>query len=211
MGIFLFFFMIIFHHFPFFSCLSLVVLLFWPFVFSFLVASLSSWFGVEIPWGSVLNLFFAHSIILTKFKLNKIFCLSITVTKVSSWFHSSVVCFFKKILIIFDCVESSLLCVGFLSLQWMGAAFVVICRLLIAVIFLVANTSSRHTGFSSCSMGSVIVVHGLGCSQHLEFLDQALNWRALHWQVEFYPLCHRSSPPSICILRHCSRYIQSDL
>ena len=62
--------------------------------------------------------------------------------------------------------------------------------------------------FSSCSMpasvavvprlqsaGSIVVVHGLSCSTACGFvLNQGLNSRPLHWQVESYPLCHQGSP-----------------
>ena len=44
-------------------------------------------------------------------------------------------------------------------------------------------------------MGSVIVVHRLGCSIVSGiFLDQELNLGLLHWQVNSLPLSHKGSP-----------------
>ena len=43
-------------------------------------------------------------------------------------------------------------------------------------------------------MGSVIVVHGLGCSVACGiFLDQGSNLCPLHWQVDSYPVYHQGS------------------
>ena len=48
---------------------------------------------------------------------------------------------------------------------------------------------SRHRGFSSEHTGSVVVAHGLGCSEACGiFLEQGLNPRPLHWQADSYPL-----------------------
>ena len=50
------------------------------------------------------------------------------------------------------------------------------------------STGSRHAG-------SVVVVHGLGCSPTCErFPDQESNLCPLHWQVDSYPLYHQGSP-----------------
>ena len=45
------------------------------------------------------------------------------------------------------------------------------------------------------SAGSVVVTQGL-CGSALGgiFLDQGLNARPLHWQVDSYPLDHQDSP-----------------
>ena len=44
-------------------------------------------------------------------------------------------------------------------------------------------------------MGSVVVVHGLSCSEACRiFLDQGLNPCHLNWQVDSYPLLHQGSP-----------------
>ena len=70
------------------------------------------------------------------------------------------------------------------------------------------SLDSRWASFSSCSMpasvavvprlqsaGLIVVVHGLSCSTACGFiLNQGLNSRPLHWQVETYPLCHQGSP-----------------
>ena len=63
----------------------------------------------------------------------------------------------------------SLQCMGF-SLQWL---------------LLLQSTGSRCSGFSSSSMGLVVVVQGLNCSKACGiFKDQESNLCPLHWQVD---------------------------
>ena len=51
-------------------------------------------------------------------------------------------------------------------------------------------------------MGLVAVVHGSSCSEACGiFLDQGLNPCSLHWQADFYPLCHQGSPGAHIFLK----------
>ena len=44
-------------------------------------------------------------------------------------------------------------------------------------------------------VGSVVAAHRLTCSMaYVIFLDQGSNPCVLHWQVDYYPLCHERSP-----------------
>lgn len=124
--------------------------------------------------------------------------------------------FFQKSSMYF--FASSLLCIGFPQLWWVGAAmngacsewgprFVVVCRLLNVDASLSAETGSRHTGFSICSMWTHELwltgprTHGLQCGTPDSwsmpwgiFPDQGSNPRPLHWKEDSYPLYHQWSP-----------------
>ena len=133
-------------------------------------------------------------------------------TKVSSLIPLFCCLFFKKILIIFDYVESSLLCVGFLSLQWMGAAFC-------------CGVQAAHCSDLSCcgaralgTQASVVAAHGLSnCGTWTYFVRSTWNsWTRLWTDMpcigkRSFIHCATGQVPFYCILRHCSRYIQSDL
>ena len=114
--------------------------------------------------------------------------------------------FFK---FIFGCVGSSLLHVGFLQWQQVGATLQCGAR------------ASHCDGFFCCTqhglqarglqqlqhVGSVAVAHGLQTTDSVVvahglswatacgiFLDQRSNLCPLHWQVDSQPLCHQGSP-----------------
>ena len=81
-----------------------------------------------------------------------------------------------------------------------GYPLVAMCRLLIAVASLTVDMGTGRTGFSSCrhmglvfvapmlwSLGSVVVVHRLSCSEACEiFPDQGSNPCLLHWQMDSF-------------------------
>ena len=112
---------------------------------------------------------------------------------------------------IFGCAGSSLLHTSFLQLHCMGFS-------LQQCLFL-WSTGPRHTGFSSCNRGSLLVACGseslqasvvvargpwsmgsVAVEHRLKAcgisLDQGSNPCPLHWQVDFYPLHHQGSPQS---------------
>ena len=95
---------------------------------------------------------------------------------------------FIYLIYLFGWARSSLLCVGFLWLQWAGA------------ILSCSVWASHHGGFScgawALSMqASVVTAHGLNCSIVCRiFPDQGLNLCPLHWQADSYPLYHQGSP-----------------
>ena len=48
------------------------------------------------------------------------------------------------------------------------------------------------------SSGSIVVTHGLSCSEACGvFPDQGLNPCLLNWQVNFLPLSHQGSPENL--------------
>ena len=50
-------------------------------------------------------------------------------------------------------------------------------------------------GAQALDLGSVVVVHGLGCSMTCGiFPDQGSNWCPLHWQADSCLPCHKGSP-----------------
>ena len=81
-----------------------------------------------------------------------------------------------------------------------GYPLVAMRRLLIAVVSLIVDMGTGRTGFSSCrhvgsvfvapmlwSIGSVVVVHRLSCSEACEiFPDQGSNPCLLHWQMDSF-------------------------
>ena len=70
-----------------------------------------------------------------------------------------------------------------------GLLFLVVWGLLIAVVSLLRSTGSRHAGFA-------VVACGLSCSLACgTFPEQGSNPCPLHWQADYYPVCHQRPPP----------------
>ena len=93
--------------------------------------------------------------------------------------HSSLSLFFNTLFPIFCCAGSWLLHSGFLQLPPAGLLFSWQCAGFSLRWLLLLQSSS-----------SAIVMHGLSRSEAYGILpDQGLNLCALHWQVDFYPLC----------------------
>ena len=110
--------------------------------------------------------------------------------------------------LIFGCIGSSLLHVGFLQLGQAGAT-------------LSSGTWASHcAGFSCCgaqalgmrasvvvarrlqSAGSVVVAHRLSCSAACGiFPDQGSNPCPLHWQVDSYVLRYQGSPSQWSLMK----------
>ena len=79
-------------------------------------------------------------------------------------------------LLIFGCADLHCSVCDFFSCSEWGLLFIAVHGLLVAVVSLVGETGSRHTG-------SVVVGHGLRCSiADRIFPDQGLNPCPLHWQ-----------------------------
>ena len=105
---------------------------------------------------------------------------------------------------------------AFSSCSKRGLLFVALCRLLIAVAFLVVEHGLQVLGLQQLwhvgsvvvtrglqSAGSVVVAHGLSCSVACGiFLDQGSNWCPLHWQVDSQSPHHQGSP-------HLSHFLTS--
>ena len=93
------------------------------------------------------------------------------------------------VLFIFGCAGSSLLLGLSLVTASGGYSPVVVCWLLVAVAPLVAERRLQvHRVQSLKHVGSVVVAHGLSCSDVCEiFLDRALNPCPLHWRADSYP------------------------
>ena len=107
----------------------------------------------------------------------------------------------------FDCAGSSLLHIGLLSVRQLGPLFTVVCRLLTAVVSLVAlGARARTVAVQAAATrrlwgtGSVVVLRGFSCFTACGiFPDQRLNLFSLHWQADSYPVhCQRS--PSFLFL-----------
>ena len=86
---------------------------------------------------------------------------------------------FKKMLCIYLTMLGLRCCVGaFFSCSKQGLLFIVVLRVLIVVVFLVAERRLQ-------SMGSVVVAHEFRCPAACGiFLGQGLNWCLLHWQAD---------------------------
>ena len=95
---------------------------------------------------------------------------------------------FLAVLGLHCCVDFSLVVVN------RGYFPVVVCRLLTVV------TSLVEQGLEA-AQASVIVVHGLSCSEACGiFPDQGSNPCLLHWQVDCLPLNYQQSPVRLFIL-----------
>ena len=107
--------------------------------------------------------------------------------------------FLKFLLFIFSCAGSLL--PGFVLVVSRGYSSVAMHRLLFAVASLVGELGLQGARASVVaalwlqSTDSVVVVHGLSCSEACGiFSNQGLNQGLLHWQADSLPLSHQESP-----------------
>ena len=104
--------------------------------------------------------------------------------------HLPVFFVYNFINFIFACTGSLLLCRAFSNCSERGLLFMVVLGPLIAVASLIPRAQALGT------WASVVVAHRLSsCPMGREiFPDQGSNSCPLHWQADFYLLCHQGNP-----------------